>query len=85
MTRSSDHIDSVIRESLSAALPELGDVRFDAVLTSDVGLDSVQIMDLIMEIEDRLDISISIETLAETQTLDQLSARISQQMTGTAR
>ena len=76
MTDVNPAIHQAIQDAVAASLPELGDVDFDAVLTSDVGLDSVQIMDLVMEIEDRLDISIPVEVLAETRTLNELAARI---------
>ncbi|MDX1625323.1 MAG: acyl carrier protein [Wenzhouxiangellaceae bacterium] len=71
-----DHIHDAIRRAQQRALPELGDVDFDAALTGDVGLDSVQVMDLVMEIEDELDISIPVETLAETRTLGELAERV---------
>lgn len=76
MTNPQDPVRDAIQDAVRAALPELGDVDFDATLTSDIGLDSVQIMDLVMEIEDRLDISIPIEILAETTTLNELAGRL---------
>ncbi len=39
----------------------------DADLALEAGLDSVEVMDLVMEIEDRLDVSIPVESLAEAQ------------------
>jgi acyl carrier protein len=71
-----DRIRHAIRAAVDASLPDLGPVDFDAALTGDIGLDSVQIMDLVMEIEDRLDISIPVDILAEATTLNQLAARI---------
>lgn len=67
-----------IKQALATALPELGDVDWDAALTSDVGLDSVQIMNLVMEIEDELDLSVPVDVLAEVQTLNQLADRLTQ-------
>ncbi|MEM1082074.1 MAG: acyl carrier protein [Pseudomonadota bacterium] len=69
-------IDQAIAEALSVSLPELIGIDYDASLTGDIGLDSVQVMDLMMEIEDRLDVSIPIELLAETHTLNELAARL---------
>ncbi len=76
MTENRTRVEQAVRDALQAALPELGEVDFDAALTSDVGLDSVQVMDLVMEIEDRLDVSVSVEALAETRTLNELAERI---------
>ncbi|RYE79017.1 MAG: acyl carrier protein [Oxalobacteraceae bacterium] len=41
-------------------------------------LDSIDVMDLIMEIEDRLDLSIPVETLAQARTIESLRAGIYQ-------
>jgi len=75
-TTIAERVDDAIREALGVALPSLGEVDFDAALTSDVGLDSVQVMDLVMEIEDRLDVSVPVEVLSEVTTLNQLAARL---------
>jgi len=76
MTSQTDRVDQAIRNAVEAALPQINGIDFDAALTSDVGLDSVQVMDLVMEIEDELDISVPVEVLAEVQTLNQLAARL---------
>ena len=76
MTDPNPDIHAAIQDAVAASLPELGEVDFDATLTSDVGLDSVQVMDLVMEIEDRLDISIPVEVLAEARTLNELARQI---------
>lgn len=44
----------------------------DADLAREVGLDSVQVMDMIMEIEDSLDISVPVEVLAQARTVNEL-------------
>jgi acyl carrier protein len=76
MTNASGMIEKVVREALQAVCPEHGEVDGNVNLASELGIDSVQVMDLIMEIEDRLDISIPIATIAEARTLDQLCAGI---------
>ena len=76
MTETRTRIARTIDEAVASALPQLGEVDHSAALTSDVGLDSVQIMDLVMEIEDRLDISVPIDILAEVQTLSELAERL---------
>jgi acyl carrier protein len=42
-------------------------------------------MDLVMEIEDELDISVPVEVLAEVQTLNQLATRLQPILERTAR
>ncbi|NKI36000.1 acyl carrier protein [Wenzhouxiangella sp. XN79A] len=76
MTDARTDIHQAIQDAVAVSLPQLGTVDFDAVLTSEIGLDSVQIMDLVMEIEDRLDVSIPVEVLAEARTLNELAGRI---------
>jgi len=76
MTTHYDRVERAIRNAVETALPEIKGIDFDAALTSDVGLDSVQVMDLVMEIEDELDISVPVEVLAEVQTLNELAGRL---------
>ncbi|AKS42091.1 acyl carrier protein [Wenzhouxiangella marina] len=75
-TSTRNRVDDAIGKALSIALPELEQPNRDAALTSDMGLDSVQIMNLVMEIEDELDISIPVDLLSETRTLNELAARL---------
>jgi acyl carrier protein len=70
------HTKEAIRDALATALPEIDDPDWNAALTSDVGLDSVQIMNLVMEIEDNLDLSVPVDVLAEVRTLNELAQRL---------
>ena len=76
-------VESVVRAALQTVRPEVGAIDGSVNLAGELGMDSAQVMDLIMEIEDRLDISIPIATIAEARTLDQLCAGISR-LTGAA-
>jgi acyl carrier protein len=67
-----DRVERVVRDALRVAVPDIGIVDGNTHLASELGLDSAQVMDLIMEIEDHLDISIPVATIAEARTLDQL-------------
>lgn len=49
-------------------------------MTTDMQIDSVSVMDFIMEVEDRFDIDIPLNLLADTRTLDDLAKVIRQQM-----
>jgi len=72
MVESTDKVERVVREALKIACPDIGAVDGGTHLASELGLDSAQVMDMIMEIEDRLDISIPVATIAEARTLDDL-------------
>lgn len=76
MTNAGGTIEAVVRTALQVVCPEIGHIDGSLNLASEVGIDSVQVMGLIMEIEDRLDISVPIDTIAEARTLDQLCAGI---------
>ena len=67
-----DRVEQVVREALKLAAPNIGSVEGGTHIASELGLDSAQVMDMIMEIEDRLDISIPVASIAEAHTLDQL-------------
>lgn len=69
-------VAQAVREALKAVRPEVDQVDGGADLARELGLDSVQVMDLVMEIEDRLDLSVPVEILADARTLDQLCAGI---------
>ncbi len=69
-------VEQVVREALQAVNPAAATLDRNARLASELGMDSAQVMDLIMEIEDRLDISIPVSTLANAHTLDELCAGI---------
>lgn len=69
-------VERAIRDALSVVRPQGGAIDGGADLVREIGLDSVLVMDLVMEIEDRLDVSIPVELLGDARTLDQLCAGI---------
>ena len=69
-------IDQAIRDSVSRAIPEIEDPDFETELTSGLGLDSVQVMNMVMELEDELDVSIPVNVLADVRTLGQLGDQL---------
>jgi acyl carrier protein len=62
---------------LAAQLPEPREVAPDTDLISDLALESVQIMEFMVEVEDHYDIAISLEALAEVRTLKQIANVVS--------
>lgn len=85
MTLDTAAVEKAVRDALNMVRPGGGSVAGGADLVTEVGLDSVRVMDLILEIEDRLDLSVPVELLAESRTLDQLCAGILQLAEGSPR
>ncbi len=61
---------------LKAQLAEEREVHAATDLLSDLALESVQIMEFIVEVEDHYDIAISLEALGEIRTIEQLGALV---------
>ena len=76
MEDAAGNVERVVRKALTGIRPAAADLDADADLAAEAGLDSVEVMDLIMEIEDRLDLSIPVETLSEAHTIRGLCAGI---------
>jgi acyl carrier protein len=76
MSADNGTVERVVRDALQEVFPDAGSIDGNVHLANELGMDSAQVMDFIMEIEDRLDISIPIGTIAEARTLDQLCAGI---------
>lgn len=85
MSDRAERVEQVVREALKAVRPDVLNVDGGADLARELGLDSVQVMDLIMEIEDHLDVSVPVELLADARTLDQLCAGIVRLVSGASR
>ena len=65
-------IEAAVRDALGVIRPNAVALDADADLASEADLDSAEVMDLVMEIEDRLDISIPVETLSQARTIREL-------------
>ena len=51
-------------------------IRGDTVISKDLAIDSLAVMDMVMELEDRFDVSIPMNLVAEIQTVDELADTI---------
>ena len=69
-------VEQVVRAALVRIRPGAVGLDADADLAAEAGLDSVEVMDLVMAIEDRLDISIPVETLSQAHTIRGLCSGI---------
>lgn len=65
-----------IGAALTRALPEHPNLDWQHGLSAEAGLDSVQIMNLVMEVEDELDLSVPVDLLAEVNTLEELALQL---------
>ena len=77
MTTNINGIVAQLTGLLAAQLPEPREVAPDTDLISDLALESVQIMEFMVEVEDHYDIAISLEALAEVRTLKQIANVVS--------
>lgn len=79
MKPTTEGIEEAVLEAVRGMLPGFDPAQQDAELMAELGLDSMQVLNLAMEIEDRLDISIPVEVLAETRTLRELVDALARQ------
>ena len=77
--------DKVIAEIVQRLEPFRVDVRPIAgstVITKDLNIDSLAVMDMVMELEDRFDISIPLNDVAEIHTVDELADAVLRKVGG---
>ena len=72
----SDDIQAQIQDVLQPFAKEGQTIGDDTELVADLGLDSVQVMELLLEIEDRFDISIPLNILPDVRTVHDLSVQL---------
>ena len=76
MSDQANEIREIIFDTLRAALPQDRPLSDNTHIIEDLGLDSVAVMDFVMEIEDKLDISVPLDKIAEVETLGDLIATV---------
>ena len=76
MTNNATNIEAQIVELLARRIPAGIQVSAQTQIVGGLGLDSVAILDFIMDVEDRFDISIPLDRVAEVQTIAELSRAI---------
>lgn len=75
MTQSDSIVDVII--DMIGELPQGAQgVGPDTNITKDLGLDSLAVMNFVMALEDRFDVSIPMDKLAEIETVNDLAAAI---------
>lgn len=68
-----DAIESRVLELLGKKSGTASRIDLDSSVMEDTGLDSVSVMDFVMEIEDDFDISIPLDRIAEMRTVGDLA------------
>ena len=75
-----------IFEALCGLLEPFNTQKVDLMPTTDISadlnIDSVSVMDFVMEVEDKYDIDIPLNLLSETRTLQDLAAVVEQRISG---
>ncbi|MEN8174400.1 MAG: acyl carrier protein [Pseudomonadota bacterium] len=74
MQSSTNAIEQTLKSLLVSSIEGTPEVRSDTDLTVDLGLESVQIMEFVVEVEDRYDIAIDLNTLSGVRTISDLAA-----------
>ncbi len=72
MDNSVGEIRDVIFETMRSLLRHPVELTDQTNIANDLGLDSVAVMDFVMEIEDKLNVSVPLDRIAEVQTLGDL-------------
>ncbi|MGC8535015.1 MAG: acyl carrier protein [Rhizomicrobium sp.] len=72
----SNDIRNAIFETLRTSLGKPVDLSDHTNIVNDLGFDSVAVMDFVMEIEDRLDVSVPLDRIAEVETIGDLVSTV---------
>jgi len=76
MTDNSENIRADVIAALKKILPRPLPIRGDTHIVQELGLDSLAIMNFMLEIEDRFDISIPLDRAADIATVDDLVSAV---------
>lgn len=76
MADSDDDVFHTIAATLQPFRKGEGAITAETNLTQDINLDSVGVMDLMMELEEKFDVSIPLNLLPEIQTVGDLASTI---------
>ena len=76
MTTNTNTIEAEVIELLAHRVPADIKVTGQTKIAGDLGLDSVAVLDFIMDVEDHFNISIPLDRVAEVQTIAELSHAI---------
>jgi acyl carrier protein len=69
-------IEQQLEKLLADHLEGSADLGSDTHLVRDLGLESVQVMEYVVDIEDHFDVSIDLKSLADVHTLGDMTAAV---------
>ena len=75
VTRPADVMDEICHQLAPYQLED-GPITGQTVIYKDLSIDSLAVMDIVVELEDRFDIAIPINVVAEIRTVDELADAI---------
>lgn len=73
MEQDTKEIEQALRKILSGSVDSSVDLASETDFVSDLGLESIQVLEFIMEVEEHFDIAIDLESLSDVRTLGELT------------
>lgn len=73
MSMDQDTVTRLVIDTLAANPKVTHAIKGTTVIVDDLGLDSLAVMDFVMEIEDKLDVSVPLDRLTDIRTVDDLA------------
>jgi acyl carrier protein len=80
MTATRDDIFAKLCELLEPFNADKIELTGSTDISTDLNIDSVSVMDFVMEVEDHFDIDIPLNVLSETRTIDDLGAVVAERL-----
>jgi len=68
-----EKIEESLREILSGSVDSSVDLASNTNFVSDLGLESIQVLEFVMEVEEHFDIAIDMESLSDVRTIGELA------------
>jgi len=82
MTATREEVFAKLCELLQPFNANKIDLKGSTDISTDLNIDSVSVMDFIMEVEDHFDIDIPLNVLSETRTIDELGTVVTTSLKG---
>ena len=80
MTMDPQAITRLLIETLASKFRITRPITGETMIIEDLALDSLAVMNFVMEIEDKLDVSVSLDRLADIRTINDLARCLAEQV-----